>query len=419
MNILSNRFFFFIISIIYRLLLDYSYIKYVVEIFSGAGFKYHLTINSYLISWVITILLITVTPKKLSNPSDLFSSLGTYSLLFPMLTMYGLNSNLSVFAVLASVLSICAVQFIAKFKEIKAPAVPVFLNGEKYFYKISMLMVILLLIWLVASGGIFNFNLDLTKVYDFRKTNSEIINIGFFAYFNSWVMQIFSICLFSYGLWKKRYGLVAFALLCQIIFFGVSAHKAILFLPIIVLAFYVYLKNTDSLTTIPLLFSFVIFMSMLAFYFNEKSLLPNLFVRRNFFVPAYLSFIYFDFFSKNPFSFWTGSVFNPFMVDQYSQPITKVVGDWMGYEELNANNGYISSGYAQAGLFGVMIYTFILGVYLRWLNIFSRKVEYQWLVAALMLTPFRNLILASDLPTVFVTHGLIIATVMILFLRKK
>ena len=107
------------------------------------------------------------------------------------------------------------------------------------------------------------------------------------------------------------------------------------------------------------------------------------------------------------------------MVDQYSQPITKVVGDWMGYEELNANNGYISSGYAQAGLFGVMIYTFILGVYLRWLNIFSRKVEYQWLVAALVLTPFRNLILASDLPTVFVTHGLIIATVMILFLRKK
>ena len=84
-----------------------------------------------------------------------------------------------------------------------------------------------------------------------------------------------------------------------------------------------------------------------------------------------------------------------------------------------ANNGYISSGYAHAGFIGVLIYSLILGVYLKWLNVFSKNVPHIWLTIALMVTPFRSLILSSDLPTTFLTHGLIIATIMITLLRKQ
>ena len=416
----QNKFIvYFSISIIYKLLLDFSYTYYVSQYYQYMGFHFNMHGSQFLLGWVIYLVLIITSPKSINKISDFFISLLIFSLLTPLLSMYGLDSNLSIYPVFVSLTSIAIIAILTKTKGIKTPYIPIFQNSEKSFFIISLTLVVFLLFWFSASGAILNINFNLANVYDFRRENAELTNIGLLAYLNNWIMQIFSICLFSYGLFKKNIFIICFSLFAQIIFFGVSSHKTVLFLPLMVFVFYIYFKKTSSLTTIPLILGTIILASLIFFFLNPSSLIPSMFIRRVFFVPALLTNAYFDFFEKNPFVLWSGSILNPFMDDVYPTSISYTIGAFLGKDEMAANNGYISSGYAHAGFIGVLIYSLILGVYLKWLNVFSKNVPHIWLTIALMVTPFRSLILSSDLPTTFLTHGLIIATIMITLLRKQ
>ncbi len=85
----------------------------------------------------------------------------------------------------------------------------------------------------IFTGAVFHFNLDLSKVYDYRDLNAELTNIGIAAYLNSWVYQVFSICLMSYFLLNKNIKGFFIVFLIQIFFFGIASHKSILFSPLV------------------------------------------------------------------------------------------------------------------------------------------------------------------------------------------
>jgi hypothetical protein len=95
-----------------------------------------------------------------------------------------------------------------------------------------------------------------------------------------------------------------------------------------------------------------------------------------------------------------------------------MIGIFMG-TEASANNGFISSGYAHADIFGIFIYSIIIGFTLRFINDVTYNLLPLWFSIALCLQPLRSLIMASDLPAVMLTHGFIIALTIIFFLRSK
>ena len=124
-------------------------------------------------------------------------------------------------------------------------------------------------------------------------------------------------------------------------------------------------------------------------------------------------------FRSNPNVYWSNSVLSSFLNYPYDISLTRVIGRSLGEENMSANNGFISSGYAHAGLYGVFLYSLIIGIILRFINDVTYKSIPLWFAVALTIIPLKKLLTSSDLLVTMLTHGFIVAIIIILFVRLR
>jgi len=413
----KSKFVFYTATIVFRVLLDISYFIVVSEVYKYQGFQLNFTSINYFLSWLIFLASFGFVKVRLTKVSDYFFVTALLSVVAPLTTIYGFDVERSLMPVLSVVASVYLIYLITRVKLISFRKIPTVFNGQRIALAISLLFVLFLLGWYYTSGV--QFNLDLGKVYEFRRENAALAAGGILSYTNNWTYQIFNIFLMAFALLYRRYFLFGLLFLFQVYFFSASAHKSVLFLPILLFGIWYYFKKNNSLAILPIAFSLVILASLATYFVFDDLWVSSLFSRRVFFVPANLTFIYFEFFAGNPKIFWSNSVLSSFISYPYDISLAHVVGRYLGDDELGANNGFISSGYAHAGIFGIFIYTLIIGIILRFLNdITSRRLP-VWLGVALTVVPLRALLISSDLFTVMLTHGFIVAIVLIYLARSR
>lgn len=415
-KVVEGKVFFLVACVIFRATLDLSYTKYVSVYYGYSGFDLVFDYLPYFVSWVIFVSCLFITPYKLNKLSDYFFVTANLSLVAPLTSLYGLTDK-SIYPLMVCVCAISLTYFMANSRFIKVPHVPLMRSGGRIAFYLSACMVVFLVIWCFASGAVRNFNLDLSKVYEFRDVNAELTNIGILAYINNWVYKVFTIFLLAYALYKRWYVMVLLCLVLQVFFFGISGQKSVLFMPVLVFGVWYYFRKSSSLVIMPLALAAIVGVSLALSIFTEHTLIGSLFIRRVFYVPSALTYDYFDFFEVHPHLYWGDSVLSWLVHYDYNQSLSELIGGYIGTGE-NANNGFIASGYAQAGLIGVFIYVAILGLVLRFLDVVGRSCDALWLAIALTIIPLRSLVVASDLPVIMITHGFLIAIGLLLLVRR-
>jgi hypothetical protein len=73
----------------------------------------------------------------------------------------------------------------------------------------------------------------------------------------------------------------------------------------------------------------------------------------------------------------------------------------------------VSSGYSHAGFVGVVVYSVIIGYILGVANYLVRRGVPVWIAVAILAGPFRTAWADSDLFASLLTHGILIAIVLI------
>ena len=119
----------------------------------------------------------------------------------------------------------------------------------------------------------------------------------------------------------------------------------------------------------------------LLFVYNPDLLeLPTLFVRRYLFVPAYANFLYWEFFTTNPYAYWSDSTVGLGIVQSpYGVSTPRVIGSYFSGIDVssraiqfhNANTGWLGSRYGNAGVIGTLIYAVLSGVVTNYVNYLS------------------------------------------------
>jgi hypothetical protein len=264
-----------------------------------------------------------------------------------------------------------------------------------------------------------SFNLNLTKVYEFRGENAELASVGFLAYFNNWVYQIFSIFSLGYFLNKKKWLIVIFIILAQIVFYGYSAHKSVLFSLGLIFGTWFWFSKSNKAFVVPLGLSVVVLSALFAFTVFSDIIFGSLFIRRVFYVPAYLTFKYFEFFGLNEQVLWSNSILSRFVDYPYDKTVPLLIGEFIGQPSASANNGFISSGYAHFGYYGVLLYTVLFAYIMKVFDNTTKQIGILWLSLAITITPLRAALISSDLFTTLLTHGLIITVFLVLLMRTK
>lgn len=413
----KNSFIFVFLIVLFRVLLEFSYLNVINKHYEYQGFHLNFSSLNYFSSWGVFFLGFYFVKERIYYVSDYFFITALLGVLTPLSILYGYDYNRSVFPLFVVLLSFYFIFFIKRISLISFDDLPLFKSGRRIVIHICIAFVFFLVLWYFISGV--SFNLDFMKVYEFREANSSLSGGGILNYTNNWTHKVFNIVLFSTALLYRKYWFALITLFVQVYFYAASAHKGVFFLPFLILSIWFYFKKTNSLVVVPLTFSIVILITILTYIFFDSLTFSSLFSRRVFFIPAHLTFSYFEFFSDNQFVYWSNSVLSSFITYPYDLPLTNVIGGYLGDEEEGANNGFIASGFAHAGLLGVFIYSAIIGVILRFIDTSTRCHLPLWFAVALTAIPLRNLLTASDLLTVMLTHGFLIALIVILLMRRK
>ncbi|MDN7124514.1 hypothetical protein J6I90_06435 [Pseudidiomarina sp. 1APP75-32.1] len=414
---MGRQFFYLLLTyLIFRASLDAGYILFVNRHFEYSGFILGLEFLNYAISWLAFLASTIFCSVKGRNVSDYIYSVAIVTVIGPITSYYGMTEG-HILPVALSILAVALMFILSKASFVKVPVAVRINEGTKVVIVISAFSVLYLTVWYFYSGAVKNFNLNPSLVYEYREESRLLTSTGVLAYINSWVYQVFLLFLFSYSLLIKNFKWMLFLFLVQAFFYGVTGHKSLILYPLMILGIYFGTQYSRKTIFIPAISTMSILLPLGWYFISSDILLGSMFIRRVYFLPAQLTYQYIEFFSNNEFVFWSNSVLASFIDYPYDIGLGDLIGRSMG-TEMNANNGFVASGYAHAGLFGVLVYSVLLGLLIRVIDVWSKPLPI-WFALALVIIPLRNALTASDLLTVILTHGLFLAMMILLVMRSK
>lgn len=387
--------------ILHRVMLEVGYSGFVTRVFEYAGYVTVEKGLKYAESWAIFFLFITIFPKRLIRPSDYLMVFMLSIFLTPLLVYYGMVGA-SRFAMYSVVACVTLMTFLRGGSPIRV--VPLAIS-ERFVNMTLMGGCLVVTVWMVWQGGLGFFNLDLYRVYEFRRDVGELIDQGPMAYLNNWAYTVFGPTLLAICLWRKRLLLAILVVALHVLWFGISSHKAVLFYPALVAFLWFVFGKTRSLSLVPFGMAVLVATSLISMSIFDEIVSGDLFIRRTFFDSSNLTFAYYDFFNANPHVFWSESLARFWVDYPYDVNSAEVIGRYIGSGG-HANNSFLSTGFMHAGYLGVVLYGVLAGLLFKVIDSIASKSLPPWLATAVVIVPSSSLIIGADLPTALLTHGL-------------
>lgn len=411
---LSEHTLFLFGMLLLKIVLDTVYLLYVEPSWAYMGFSRDVSILRYTEAWLIYLMVLPALSPTLRKPSDFFVLILAATVLAPMTSMFGLTgeSRLAMYSVFVGFWIVCI------FRVGRRVRVPTIRHGIPIALFIAAGATAAVFAWLVASGGTGLLNFDLSAVYEFRDAQDEILNKGIFPYLNIWVFKVFNVFLMAWALHRRMWVLAAAFAMLQFFFFGVSNYRAVLLYPFIVLFIWYFFRRTKSLAIVPFAIVGLIVLSGLLWYSMDFGRPASLFIRRALFVIANNTFDYYEFFSQNVYVYWTNSFMSPFFAYPYHLNVPELIGEWRGNPG-HVNNTFLSTGYMQAGLAGLVIYCMLVGVLFRIIDSLSLQAGPVWFALAVTLIPIQQMLSSADFTTALLSHGIGVNILLLFFARRR
>jgi len=414
---LSDKFLMMAGYITLYLALFYGYYVYLVPSWGYYGFLWHPDWTKIIEAMAWTTIISWILPVSIRKPSDFYIHLQFLVPILPMLVMYGALALPRPFmhAVLFSFGVMLLIVKRIRFKPVRTPNI-----NPKDLQLLLLFIGYLVVASIIFQGGWRYFNIDLTKVYTYREAAASYLP-SFYGYLNPWVSKVvFPFSLLLATLTRKK--MQAFlALTGSVLMFGLTSHKGALFYPFVVLLFYWIVGRKKSLLLLLVGYCFVIILSLIDYWLGVfQGWVATLMLRRSIFVPALLSFDYYDFFSRHGFVYWAQSKVAFGMLSyRYSLSIPHLIGlHYFNNPATGANTGWLGSGYANAGIMGMLIYAILIGGIFLLLDAYTIFHDQQVLIA-IFVAPLLAVMVSSDLPTALLTHGTLIGLLLLTFFRTR
>lgn len=421
-KVCSNTIKVFFAVILFRILLDISYYYIISPLYAYVGFVLDVDENKIIETYIILFLLLLYLPKKSEKVSNAILQLLILMAYIPVQTYYSLSNidkawfySLTFFWFVVITLNKIKLKFWCRSPK----------GGKLLVYICSFWFVLLsfVLIYLYLGLSIYLDLTDLIKLHEIR-AKYVAISIPLFAYIINWTGWIILpltalIALFARGK-KKSYFVLVVVICCELVLFSSGAIKSYLFaIPAVIWFAWILSDEEKTVIKICSCFSASIMLGMLVFWIYDSYYLTSFLTRRVFFVPARVSYCYYDFFRDAPI--YLSSSRLEFLFDyhyNYSLDPASLIGDeYFGYGT-SANTGIAGDGYMRFGYIGLGLWAILLAIMLKFADAVSAHKSHRIVWPVLMLV-FYSLVNCAPL-TALLTHGILFALLLaFLFPRTK
>jgi hypothetical protein len=288
----------------------------------------------------------------------------------------------------------------------------------QYLLNILIMLSILFIALVFSMGGSSYFNLDISRVYEFRDDAEKNLP-GIFSYVMPVVTKVvipFAIVIaFSNKNWFK----VSILFTCAILLFGLTAHKSIIIYPFVALFFLKISKTGNQIKFFIVSLLLIGVISLLEFISLSNSdvgyWFSSLIFRRALLTPALLNWYYIEWFEANDLYHWADSRLTLGVISSPSHMSSPfLIGyQYYGLDDMSANTGWIGSGFANASFIGVIIYSLLIGLLMSFLNTYSKNLGAHIVISFFSII-FLTIILSADFITSLLTHGLLFAVILLI-----
>lgn len=415
---MKNKFQTLFLLLLLKVLLEFCYVEIISPLFSYAGLILSISTvkvaESYLLFIVVVLFLIFLLEDK-NIPSKIIIYLISVFLYTPLTSLFWLQDQNRVFIyciTLSLVFIILSVKYLPKIKFFE-------LNGGEGLLKfITISMTISVYGLLILQGGIGRINLNLLDVYETRAGYSANNNLVL-GYLLPWQAYGVNMLLIARGLYRKRYLFVTGIILMQVLLFSMTNFKSILFAPLILIGFHLF-RNTKVKNKLLFIMStgsvFIVILSLGIYYLFADIFILSVFVRRFFFVPADLHFVYYNFFDGIEKFELSHSIFSSIIENKYGLTPVKLVSFNYYNKDFAPNVGFFGDAYLNFGLLGIFAFSVLLVLLLKLIDSVSSSVPPSLSMSILIIPSLA--LLNSAFFTSLLTHG-IIFTVFLLWLSNN
>lgn len=390
------------LHLLFYYFLSTAYYYYLSDVYLSEGYNLDVNIHKIIYSILALTLFSLIIPNRSSLRYSLLHIMCAASLT-PVLVFYsmGNKSNAFFLSFYTCILTVYAFSFF-RFNPRSR------LNFSKHrlmrFLFASVVLFILSLIWFGAGSY---FNLDLATVYTFRR----VIEDNLPPIYN-YLIPIFTKVVLTFAVFlacrEKKYAAIIACLGFGFVLFGLTSHKSVALYPLIVVAIYYAGRKYNPGLMFVVMAIVATLISLLDFATRFAGIWIGYLVSgRAFLVPALLNHHYFEFFSNNPWYWWSGSKLTLGLI---SMPYPQQAPSTIGIEVFNdptlfANVGWFGSGYAQAGFAGALIYSILLGLIFAYFNACAKRIGN---ILPVVIVHTLTALNSGDLLTLLLTDGLVV-----------
>lgn len=402
--------------IIFRVVVDILYATYVCEIFGYAGYTLNIEPQRALFSYIVFIAFALAMPLDRRSVSSFFLFTIVLLVLLPASSYYAMSGeNAEVFA-----LTVLAVGIVGL---ILAAVPPIALVRPAMFGQRALLIVATiagigyLLAYLYASGSDVLAGFNMAEVYDIRLQAKEMVS-GLRAYLLGNLCKALAPAAIAILLENRRVVaalLMAFGLM---LIMGALGYKEIVVYAVVPFVFHGAQKLGISFQQILLSGLIAVSITAAVWWRTSGQHYPlALLIHRGMIVNAQNNAEYVNYFQDNPHTRWGNSVLRGIVPYEYPQKIPEIIGsDRYGEGQYGFSNvGLVGSGYMHMGWLGGCIYSVIVGMYAYILHCSARLDAFSGTLVFIAVVQ----IVSADLPSAFVTHGGLLAALLVYTLAGK
>lgn len=402
------------IYIIFKFILDLTYIYWVNPVFGYAGFELNYNLNSIIFSYILLMILVFSIPKSDRKVSSMILNLHLAIIYIPMLVIYGLGGGSFKFTILICVSFLIQTLLINILPSVKFKRFSPKIFGFNIIYIIVLLLTCITYGYLLSTQSLNINSINFNNIYSIRENLK--LGTGIITYLISWQYRIVNPLIIIYAFIKDNKILSILGIVLQVLIYLILPQKEIMLsLGLIFLTLF-FSKARISFTTY--FISFVNLINFISIYLLSRFdiRMPFALITRLLFEPAKIKYQYFDYFSVFDKLYFSegliGKIFN--LRYRYSEPIGFIIFNY--FEPIgrsNSNTGYIAYAYANLGFLGMIIMSLLFVITLKLFDSLSIS-RNNCLVFSALIYPM--LILNDgDLLTLMLTGGLFLLIFILMF----
>ncbi len=404
----------FIFSVLYYLLLCFIYEVFVSKVYLYMGFRNYFSSYSFLIAifgFFINFLIFAVFIIEFKGIVSTVLTVLFYISFIPGNILFAFRvTTIEFFLFFQTYWAIFGM--FARILMCSQRQLPIPPKRVKYFFSVFIcLFMSSTILFVFAYYARFRFMFDFLNVYDLRldaRTYSIPLPVIYLLGFARASIPIY----LGYVIIKKKWWIGLLLSLIQFCSFSIDGSKTIYFITLIVVVI-AFFYNDFLYGLIPM-FAFTALALFQILSFMGFNLVNSLIVRRTLFLPALISYSYYDFVKSTTPSYF-GNLLKYLGMENHNPDISFLVGElYFKRPGSSANNGLFGDAFWNLGVLGIIFMPVLISLFLYLLNSITAYLSTKMRIIVSIIVSVS--LLNSSFTTMLLSHGMAFLVVVLYFL---